>query len=257
MRLELEELKWRVLLSAGRAYGFDDDEDDEGALGGAVVVSPYGPVAFVGMLLVRPRLRRAGFGRTLMQLVLAEFPAATAMLYATPMGRRLYESMGFVERGVLISYTGRFADPSRTALEAVAPSALAPHAVEAIVAADADAFGAPRPALIHALLAVAERVVTVERAGVLSYGVAWPNVDVMHAGPIVAADDETAAEILRALADGVPSAMRIDLAPERTQLRRWVGERGLAAVNEAALMTRGTAALPGPRAVTVAMQATG
>ena len=67
---------------------------------GTVTSTSYGQeLAWIGMMLVDPELRRQGIGRALMQQVISALQSTrvqTIKLDATPAGRPLYEQLGFV-----------------------------------------------------------------------------------------------------------------------------------------------------------------
>jgi GNAT superfamily N-acetyltransferase len=70
----------------------------DGARAGTVTTCRFGPVAWVAMLLVDPVFRRRGIGRALMCHALDALDTRGVLsvrLDATPMGRPLYESLGF------------------------------------------------------------------------------------------------------------------------------------------------------------------
>ena len=92
-----EEHKWGLLLAAGRGHGVDAPD---GGLAAACVVTEYGPreqpsLAAVGMVLVAERHSRQRLGRRLMRHVVEEAGTTPLTLYATPLGRPLYEELGF------------------------------------------------------------------------------------------------------------------------------------------------------------------
>src|SRR5258705_12655293 len=69
---------------------------------GTVTTCRFGPVAWIAMMLVDVRFRRCGIGRALMSHALEDLDAhgvCTVRLDATPLGRPLYETLGFVAEG--------------------------------------------------------------------------------------------------------------------------------------------------------------
>ena len=90
-----ERSKWSLLLGACQTFGVD--APDGRGLAGAVVLTRWGPdLASVGMMLVAARYGRRGLGRGLMEHVIAEAGDATVTLFATDLGRPLYEKLGFL-----------------------------------------------------------------------------------------------------------------------------------------------------------------
>src|ERR1700734_3579947 len=102
-----ERAKWSLLLAASEVFGVD--APDGRGLAGAVVLTRWGPdLASVGMMLVAARYGRRGLGRGLMEHVIAEAAQATVTLFATDLGRPLYEKLGFVPVRRNVSFVGAF-----------------------------------------------------------------------------------------------------------------------------------------------------
>jgi len=108
-----ESAKWTLLLAASEVFGVD--APDGRGLAGSVTLTRWGPdLAAVGMMLVATRYSRRGLGRALMEhLLRAAGPDATVTLFATDMGRPLYEQLGFRPVRRNVSFVGRFRPPSR------------------------------------------------------------------------------------------------------------------------------------------------
>jgi predicted N-acetyltransferase YhbS len=170
-----ERSKWSLLLAASEAFGVD--APDGRGLAGAVVLTRWGPdLASIGMMLVAARYGRCGLGRGLMEHVLAEAGHATVTLFATDMGRPLYEKLGFQPVRRSVSFVGAFrpgpasagapAGASRRALAgAGAPAGAAGCAraateadLPAILAVDRAAFGADRGQIVSRLPGFADRI---------------------------------------------------------------------------------------------------
>lgn len=88
-----EPAKWSMLFALGPGYG--TDAEDEG-LSAMVMMPKLGGLTFVAMMVVAPEVRGRGLGRRLLEHALASARAPVG-LYATEMGRPLYERLGFVE----------------------------------------------------------------------------------------------------------------------------------------------------------------
>jgi GNAT superfamily N-acetyltransferase len=101
-----EECKWRLLFDLAVVYGV---RDPSGELAGVAVLTRYGTeFAVIGMMLVATRYGGRGLGRALMNRALADVGDAIVFLHATPVGRPLYEKLGFVPTGVSHTYLGGF-----------------------------------------------------------------------------------------------------------------------------------------------------
>jgi GNAT superfamily N-acetyltransferase len=99
---------------------------DDGLLG-ASACARFGATGWVGGVAVVPEARGAGLGRALTELAVArlrELGVRTIQLFATEMGRPIYERLGFVSEGSWITVRGpwqstRFGRPGE-------PTALGP-----------------------------------------------------------------------------------------------------------------------------------
>lgn len=101
------EADWRRMLEMEPGGGFVAEYDGEPV--GTVYTCLLGSVAWIAMVLVDERLRGKGLGTALMQQALEYLDARgvpTVRLDATPMGRPLYEKLGFVPEYTLARYAG-------------------------------------------------------------------------------------------------------------------------------------------------------
>ena len=274
-----ERAKWSLLLGCAEAFGVDAPDGavpTGGRLAGAVVLTRWGPdLASVGMMLVATRYAQRGLGRRLMEHVLAAAGDATVTLFATDMGRPLYEKLGFVPVRRSVSFAGTFR-PGRTvhgpqptqAGPAVPPESVRPAecvrtvasvhpaesvpsvasvrpAVEAdlpsILAVDRAAFGADRSRVLTRLPGFAARLAVLEtEQAITGYAAAWRNVPSSAIiGPVVAPDAEAAKRLIADLAAKVGGTVRLDLDPDRPELPAWAHARGLEPVSRTTVMARG------------------
>src|SRR5262249_8452375 len=80
---------------------------------GTVTTCMFGPVAWIGMMLVEPDKRGRGLGRAVMVRALEFLESKnvrSVRLDATPMGEPLYRSLGFVPQFVLSRLEGELHD---------------------------------------------------------------------------------------------------------------------------------------------------
>ena len=248
-----ERSKWSLLLGCAEAFGVDaPDGDAAGRLAGAVVLTRWGPdLASVGMMLVATRYARRGLGRALMEHLLAEAGQATVTLFATDIGRPLYEKLGFRPVRRSVSFVGPFrpgrpgpgAGPSHVGPGAAAgftrPAAEAD--LPSILAVDKAAFGADRGHVLTRLPGFAEYVaVLATDRGISGYAAAWRNLpSSVIIGPLVAPDAEAAKRLITDLAAKVSGTIRLDLDPDRPELPAWAHARGLEPVSRTTVMARG------------------
>jgi GNAT superfamily N-acetyltransferase len=248
-----ERAKWALLLGCAEAFGIDaPDRDASGRLAGAVVLTRWGPdLASVGMMLVATRYARRGLGRALMEHLLTEAGEATVTLFATDMGRPLYEKLGFLPVRRSVSFVGTLrpgrcdpgARPGRVGpgvlAECIRPAAEAD--LPSILAVDKAAFGADRGRILTLLPGFAEHLAVLEtEQGISGYAAAWgtlPSSAII--GPVVAPDAEAAKRLVADLAAKVSGPIRLDLDPDRPELPAWAHARGLEPVSRNAVMARG------------------
>jgi GNAT superfamily N-acetyltransferase len=236
-----ERRKWALLFDFGEVYGI---RDPAGGLAGTVALTRYGPdLAIVSMMLVASRLDGRGLGRRLMTHALAQAGDATVFLYATPLGRPLYEKLGFRIVDTTTRSIGRFTGaPSGGTRRAEARDRAA------IAALDAAALGADRSDLLAGYLRLAEQLRVLERDGaVCGFAAAAPNPDVTVVGPLVAPDLEAARALIADVASAIDGPIRLDLHDRHDGLREWAEARGVPPRLDTWLMVHGARELPGAR----------
>jgi GNAT superfamily N-acetyltransferase len=158
-----------------------------GCPAGTAVTCIFGPVAWVAMVLVDQALRQRGIGRTLMEHALTFLDSAgvrTVRLDATPLGRPLYEKLGFVPDYTLTRFEG--AAPRVQAPPSVCP--LARDHLEGVLDLDRAVTGTDRARLILRLLDEApdEARVVESPTGVEGYLVTRPGSRARFIGPCLA-----------------------------------------------------------------------
>jgi hypothetical protein len=240
--------KWQLLFSSGRGYGC---AGGDGRLSAMVVMPALGGASFVAMMVVDPRLRGRGVGFALLQRAMAE-STPPLMLYATPLGRALYERLGFREVDGVNKLIGT--PRATTASSALRLASQADH--PAIVDQDARAIGVSRPRLIEDLLSRAQRTVVDRRSG---FAIRWFNGDLDIVGPVVAEHEDAAIALVDGALEGCSSRARVDVAIGSPRLAAYVRSLGFEDFGTAPLMTWPSAYLPGDRARyhAIALQALG
>ena len=236
-----ERRKWALLFEVGEVYGI---RDPDGGLAGSVTLTRYGPdLAIVSMMLVAARFGGRGLGRRLMSHVLAQAGDTTLFLYATPMGRPLYEKVGFRTVGSVTTSVGRF-----TGAPGGGTRPAEPRDRDAILALDAVAVGADRTDLLTRYFGLAEQLRVIERDGaVCGFAAAAANVENVVVGPLVAPDLDVARTLIADVASAIDAPVRLDLDHRHDGLLEWAAERGVTPANDTSLMVRGGRDLPGAR----------
>lgn len=219
----------------------------EGVDVGTVTSVAFGPVAWVGLMLVDARVRGRGVGRALMERALATLDARgvrSIRLDATPLGRPLYEKLGFRLDYMLHRYAGApFIDQAAPRQEPYACRPFTERDLVRAAALDEQVAGAPRSRFIEALWrerpqgalvahdgpSGALRGFVLQRAGRLGTLI----------GPCLG--DSTAGELLLAASLDQLSAspVLVDIPERHAAAVRLATSRGLAPVRPLARMTRG------------------
>lgn len=203
---------WAVFANEGTIYVV---RDEQGKILASGAVLPFGGLsAWISMILVAPVARGRGLGsaifRQCMDLVRAGGRAA--LLDATPAGRRLYQQFGFEPLFTLTRWQREGHMPAR---EAPASAACSRTDIEAVVALDSLAFGAPRTALLADLLGrVGARCVRADRG----FAIVRPGRVADHIGPLVAPNEATAEALLSTAVATVAGNVFIDVPDARTSV---------------------------------------
>ena len=228
------------------AFGIDDPA---GGLAGCVTVARYGDdVASIGMMLVASRWERHGLGRRLMEHALEFAAGRVVVLYATKLGRPLYEKLGFRVADEVTRHRGEFT------AGAAAPVAVRPGGADDLAAAarlDAKACGAHRDTLLARLAEVGERMY-VAADGASGHALARYEGEILVVGPLAADDEQTARALIDAHVRQAGGAVRIDVPPRFAALSAWLAECGVRPVATFPLMVYG-GQLPGDRTIPYAI----
>lgn len=165
---------------------------------GTVTTTTYGrSLAWIGMMIVHPDFRRKGIGVALMRRALDSLQrlgVPSLKLDATPAGRPLYESLGFVaeteiERWQGVASVGTTPGPQGPRRESLAP----------LLALDKAAYGADRSRLLRLLVAdgVGAPLVVRSAGGTpQGYALARQGRGASYVGPVVGTTAGAAEKLL-------------------------------------------------------------
>ena len=215
------EADWRLFLRHGAVHGH---RGADGALRATGAILPYGAFGWISMVLVTAAARGQGLGTAVLREAMAALAAAgqVAFLDATPAGERIYRPLGFRPVFPLMRWRGEAAGGGGL------PPGLRPAAaadLPAIAAADAAAFGAPRPAVIEDLWRRAPEAALVLEGGA-GFLLARPGRQALQLGPLVAPDEAAAAGLLRAALGRVRGPVLLDLPQGWSGLAALLAARG-------------------------------
>ena len=249
------EADWRSMLTLGRGYGIRAAADDGVTrLAASVIVLPYGEhFAWVSMVLVLPAFRRRGYASLLLRHALAELSAQgrAAVLDATPAGHAVYQQEGFGDTWGFARYR-REARSDGAALSG-GSRPLRDGDWPAIEALDAPAFGASRTALLRALgqrLPAAARVAE-EGGRVVGFVLGRDGREATQIGPLIAADDAVAKQLLSDVLQAQPGPLYLDLLDRRKALLPWLQAQGFQFQRPFTRMVHGRRDAPGDAATIV------
>jgi GNAT superfamily N-acetyltransferase len=158
------------------------------------------------MVLVHPDYRRRGIGRALLEQCTRHLQARGVRcikLDATPLGRTLYQDLGFQDEWTLRRWVGRVKHPLAERPEArLRPWRESDAASVALL--DTTAFGVPRGRLLGGLVnqSCAAWVLEAERGSIAAYGLLRRSARVAYLGPVVANTVAAGRRVLVALLNG-------------------------------------------------------
>ena len=200
--------------------------DDAGGVVGVGSGIVYGPMGFIGNMIVAEAHRRRGVGSAILEDVTAFLEGAGCTrleLNATSDGRPLYERHGFRSRGR--SATARIGrdlelghDPDVTTREASHGD------LDGLAAHDRPRFGGDRRVLLDLLLREPTATALIAEGGSGIAGYACVRTDDGRIGPMVADAPSIAGSLLRAGFELLPTAgdVRLNLPPNNRPGAAWL-----------------------------------
>jgi len=204
-----------------------------GRLVGGACTASFGATGWIGALGVLSRARRRGIGDLLTRSSvewLEEHGAITSVLYATEMGRRVYERAGFVAEAPARAWRGTPPPPAPDDARRLRPADR-----EAILALDRAATAEDRSAVLDRLPALLGLGLEGPSGSLQAYALNTP----WGAGPAVVAEDfDSGIEMLRALALE-PQPVTITVPDDNVGVARVLADWGFQPVNTALRMRHG------------------
>lgn len=211
---------WTVFLDHGTVFGLPDASGRPVATG---AILPYDTFAWIGMVLVTAARRRARIGTRILETCCTELTQRrlVALLDATPAGERVYRPLGFEPLFGLTRWQGVGGDRAapRSGIRPLRECDLV-----AVAAIDSAAFGAPRSFLLDGYFHRAPHLAFVTESGD-GFALARTGRVATQIGPIVAADEATAAALLDAALDAAAGPVFLDLCDRWDGLVSLLGRR--------------------------------
>ena len=201
---------WSFFISAGAALGV---RDEAGALIATAAALPYDAAnGWISMVLVEAGQRHRGIASQLVDACVASLREAgrTPVLDATPAGAAVYARIGFVAGFAFERWEGGGAP--RTIAPPASRSAVAagPSHAETLIVLDRSAGGVDRTLLLRSFLARDETCAWLA-PGETGFAIRRAGRRAAQIGPIVAADDAAALDLLGTALDGIVGRAFIDV----------------------------------------------
>lgn len=203
---------------------------------------------WVGMVLVHPDMRRRGLGTKLLIAGIEYLEGAglaAVKLDATPMGKQLYDTIGFADEYMLERWQGRGKlGPMPTGLTELTPAHL-----DAVVAFDRPIFGADRSRVLKRMLTetTIRAVGSFDGTGNLQgYAALRPGQNALYVGPWIATQPEVGERLwewARATAGDLP--MFVDILLPNPHALPLVQQAGFERQRHLIRMYRGENVSPG------------
>ncbi len=200
-------------------------------------------LAWIGMVLVHPDLRRRGVGTALLEHSLAHLErrgVRCVKLDATPAGRPVYERLGFKPEAALTRWEAAASGPPRPARHPA--RTWDAGAVGRVAGLDLRALGVARLGVLRALARASTSALLIESPSgrVTGFGLARPGARANYLGPVVATSGIAAHTLL----DGLLAACErrrvfCDLRDDDAAAVAWARRRGFVRQREFTRMYRG------------------
>lgn len=215
---------WAFFIAAGAAFGV---RDEAGRLIATAAALPYdAATGWISMVLVDPAHRHRGIASQLVDACVASLRESgrVPVLDATPAGAAVYAKIGFVAGFAFARWEGEGAG-TIAAGDAQDGVAGVTSLDETLIALDWSACGVDRAPLLRSFLA---RPATSAWLAPRGDGFALRRAGrrAAQVGPIVAADDAAALELLALALESVAGRVFIDVPAHRTSIADALARRG-------------------------------
>ena len=222
-----------------------------GTPAGTATTTVYGlELAWIGMVLVHPEFRRRGIGQALLRHCI-EFLRKRGVrcikLDATPLGRTVYEGLGFRDEWTLKRWARPAGLPPGTQWDA----RLRPWRAgdeQFLGPLDASAFGISRHGLLSALASQSSSaaVLEAEAGRPAGFGMLRPGSRASYLGPVVATSADGGIRMIESLVASIESrAVFWDVPDENTAAVAWAEQHGFAVQRPLTRMFLGENVAPG------------
>lgn len=168
-------------------------------IGTATTINYEDKAGWIAMVLVDPEHRRKGIGSALLYACIdhLEQLVETVKLDATPMGKQLYDTLGFVDEYMMERWLGR----GVSSTEVPGVRRITDEMLPAVCQFDLPVFGADRSRLLRAMVTEPANtpLCVVDDDQLVGYGIVRPGYHAWQIGPMVATEPDVAQRLFRAL----------------------------------------------------------
>jgi ribosomal protein S18 acetylase RimI-like enzyme len=249
---------WRIFLELGTIYAVRNS--DHRVVATAAILPYSGHFAWISMVLVAGDYRRRGLATRLLGRCVTDLASRglVPVVDATPAGRKVYTGLGFQNCWSFQRYCTPFPRPERLAPQTPSDTVVRPIRDDdwpLLCRYDAQAFGADRGELLARLR---RRVPGAEFAAwrdgrICGFVLGRDGRSATQLGPLTANDQPTAQVLLESAVAGADGPIYIDVADSKTELRRWLHDRGFAPQRPFMRMVHGSVTEFGDLARTMAV----
>jgi GNAT superfamily N-acetyltransferase len=220
-----DETDWRSLHAGALVLGVREAENliAQGAL---TKLEPG--AGTIAKMIVAPSAQRRGIGAKILDGLLSaaeQRKVTTLGLVATPLGEPLYASRGFEVTGQVAVLMGEPKLDRTIKLVAI-------EDIESVIAFEKRAIGCSRAMMLRERFRDASAsAIYLDAGGKISgFALANPKPKASHTvvGPVIAEDEATARELMRAICAAISGAIRLDVPASHSSFRAWLAELGLA-----------------------------
>jgi GNAT superfamily N-acetyltransferase len=202
----------------------------EGALAGTATTLVYGPeLAWIGMVLVHPAFRRRGIGRALLEHCLTVLQARGIQcikLDATPLGKTVYDQLGFKEEWMLSRWSSLALSPQPEVLD---PEIRAWQEEDhrRVESLDFSSFGASRQCLLQLLVSQSLKSLVLGIEKIAAFGMIRRGSRALYLGPVVATSTSHALRLIESLLSQCENKPVFwDIPDHQEEVVKWAQLRG-------------------------------
>lgn len=223
------EQDWILFLEAGQDNCFVAEADGQ-VIGTVTIINYTNRFSWIGMVLVDPEIRRMGIGTALLRKAIRVASGKGAVrLDATPEGKKLYDTLGFIDEYHLSRYQLAKCNHDDLPMPVLPCRKMSPEDLVRIIPYDENIFGAPRPVILQSLLHMGPDYawVSMMEDQIQGYCLGRSGSHFEQVGPVIADRDEIAsALLLHALRQCHGKSAVVDVLDDQLAFRTFIERIG-------------------------------